>query len=292
MIAPRKRRCRVPTAAASKAGVTRLSARESSHSFQAQLPASLTAEIVEKIAVLRLNRPHKRNALDDETVIGIDAFFSALPETVAAVLLAGEGEHFSAGLDLSELQERDISQGIEHSRLWHRAFEKIQFGRVPVVAVLHGAVVGGGLELAAAAHVRVAERSAYYALPEGSRGIYVGGGGSVRLPRLIGVARMMDMMLTGRTYSAEEGQAIGLTTYLVEPGRGLAKGLELAQRIAQNAPLTNFAVTQALPRIAEMAPSSGYAVEALMASIAQADPVAKGRLKDFLEKRGPKVARE
>ena len=98
-----------------------------------------------------------------------------------------------------------------------------------MVAVLHGAVVGGGLELAAAAHVRVAERSAFYALPEGSRGIYVGGGGSVRLPRLIGVARMMDMMLTGRTYSAEEGQAMGLSHYLVEPGEGFAKGLELAQ---------------------------------------------------------------
>ena len=161
-----------------------------------------------------------------------------------------------------------------------------------MVAVLHGAVVGGGLELAAAAHVRVAERSAYYALPEGSRGIYVGGGGSVRLPRLIGVARMMDMMLTGRTYSAEEGQAMGLTTYLVEPGKGFAKGLELATRIAGNAPLTNFAVMQALPRIAEMDPASGYAVEALMSAIAQADGEAKARLKDFLEKRAPKVTRE
>lgn len=255
------------------------------------LPASLHAEMQGKIAILRLKRPHKRNALDDETVIGIDTFFGTLPDSVGAVLLAGEGDHFSAGLDLSELEERDIRQGIEHSRLWHRAFEKIQFGKVPVVAVLHGAVVGGGLELAAAAHVRVAERSAYYALPEGSRGIYVGGGGSVRLPRLIGVARMMDMMLTGRTYSAEEGQAIGLTTYLTEPGQGFAKGLELAARIAENAPLTNFAVMQALPRIAEMDPTSGFAVEALMASIAQADSEAKSRLKDFLEKRGPKVTR-
>ena len=75
-----------------------------------------------------------------------------------------------------------------------------------MVAVLHGAVVGGGLELAAACHLRVAERSAYYALPEGSRGIFLGGGGSVRLPRLIGVSRVMELMLTGRTYGAEEGQ--------------------------------------------------------------------------------------
>ena len=188
------------------------------------LPPSLAVEQQGPVAVLRLNRAHKRNALDDDTVAGIDAFFGSLPEGTEAVVMCGEGEHFSAGLDLSELKERDIREGIAHSGRWHRAFEKIQYGKVPVVAVLHGAVVGGGLELAAAAHVRVAERSAYYALPEGSRGIYVGGGGSVRLPRLIGVARMMDMMLTGRTYSAEEGLAIGLTTYLVEPGRGLAKG--------------------------------------------------------------------
>ena len=174
-----------------------------------RLPASLIAEREGAVAILRLNRPQKRNALNDETIVGIEQFFTSLPDGIGAVLIAGEGEHFSAGLDLSELEERDVTQGIAHSELWHKAFEKIQFGKVPVVAVLHGAVVGGGLELAAATHVRVAERSAYYALPEGSRGIYVGGGGSVRLPRLIGTARMMDMMLTGRTYSAEEGQSIG-----------------------------------------------------------------------------------
>jgi enoyl-CoA hydratase/carnithine racemase len=256
------------------------------------LPKSLSAEIDGAVAILRLNRPEKRNALDDTTVLGIEAFFSAVPEDARGVLLCGAGEHFSAGLDLSELKESDIRDGMEHSRLWHRAFEKIQYGRAPVVAVLHGAVVGGGLELAAATHVRVAERSAYYALPEGSRGIYVGGGGSVRIPRLIGVARMMDMMLTGRTYSAEEGLAMGLTTYLVEPGQGFAKGLEIARRIAQNAGMTNFGVMHALPRIAEMAPQSGFAVEALMSSIAQADPEAKNRLKDFLEKRAPKVTRD
>jgi enoyl-CoA hydratase/carnithine racemase len=264
---------------------------QSSHPF-ADLPASLAAEVDGDVAVLRLNRPHKRNALDDTTVRGLETFFGSVPDEIKVVLLAGEGEHFSAGLDLSELEERDVWQGIAHSGLWHRAFEKIQYGRVPVVAVLHGAVVGGGLELAAAAHVRGAERSAWNALPEGSRGIYVGGGGSVRLPRLIGVARMMDMMLTGRTYSAEDGLAFGLSTYLVEEGRGFAKGLELAKRIASNAPLTNFAVMHALPRIAEMAPQSGFAVEALMSSIAQADPEAKSRLKDFLEKRAPKTTRE
>jgi (methylthio)acryloyl-CoA hydratase len=254
------------------------------------LPPSLAAHAQGEVAVLRLSRPEKRNALDDETILGIEGFFDALPDTAKAVVIHGEGEHFSAGLDLSELTERDIVEGVAHSRMWHRVFDAIQFGRMPVVAVLHGGVIGGGLELAAAAHVRVAERSAFYALPEGQRGIFVGGGGSVRIPRLIGVARMMDMMLTGRAYGADEGQAMGLSHYLVGADEGLPKAMELARRIAGNAPLTNFAVMHVLPRIAESDPASGLLTEALMAAIAQNDEEAKARLKAFLEKRAPKVA--
>ena len=93
------------------------------------------------------------------------------------------------------------------------------------------------------------------------------------------------------TLSAEEGQAIGLTQYLVDEGNGLDKGLELAHRIAGNAPFTNFAVMHLLPRIARSDPAAGFATEALAAAIAQGDEEAKARLKAFLEKRGPKVAR-
>jgi (methylthio)acryloyl-CoA hydratase len=253
------------------------------------LPPSLRAERKGNIAILQLSRAEKRNALDDGTILGIEAFFSNLPEGIRAAVIHGAGEHFSAGLDLGELTARNTAEGVYHSRMWHRAFQHVEFGKVPVVAVMHGAVVGGGLELAAAAHVRVAERSAYYGLPEGSRGIYVGGGASVRLPRLIGTSRVMDMMLTGRTYGAEEGQALGLSHYLVENGQGLARGIELAERIASNAPLTNFAIVHALPRIAESDPASGYLAEALMAAVAQGSDEAKARLKDFLEKRGAKV---
>jgi enoyl-CoA hydratase/carnithine racemase len=253
------------------------------------LPPSLAAERQGALAFLRLARPQKRNALDDTTVLGIETFFTRLPSDVKAVVLTGEGEHFSAGLDLGELTRRDITESIEHSRMWHRAFEAIEFGRVPVVSVLHGAVVGGGLELAAATHVRVAERSAYYALPEGTRGIYVGGGASVRLPRLIGISRMMEMMLTGRTYDAAEGYALGLSHYVVEAGAGLAKAVELAQRIAENEAHTNFAVMHALPRIAEQDRAGGYLMESLMAAIASGDPKAQKRLEDFLAKRAPKT---
>src|SRR5262249_37317237 len=158
-------------------------------------------------------------------------------------------------------------------------------------AVLHGAVVGGGLEIAAACHIRVAEASAYYALLEGSRGIFVGGGGSVRLPRLIGTARMMDMMLTGRIYGAEEGQAIGISHYLVPAGAALAKGTAPPQHIAGNAPMPNFAAPHVLPRIAAADPAGGYVTEALISAIAQGDDEAKARLKAFLEKRAPKTVR-
>ncbi len=259
------------------------------------LPASLAAldllhiESVGAVLHVRLHRPKKRNAVNDTLVAQLHTAFINLPQGIGAVVLSGEGDHFCAGLDLSEISERSVAEGILHSRSWHAAFEQVQFGRVPVVAVLHGAVVGGGLELASACHVRVAETSAFYGLPEGQRGLFVGGGGSARIPQLIGVARMTDMMLTGRVYDAAEGHAIGISQYLVEPGQGLAKAFALAERIAVNAPLSNFAVMNALPRIAAMPQSDGLFVESLMAAIASGDEAAKSRVRAFLEGRAAKV---
>ena len=180
---------------------------------------------------------------------------------------------------------------MKHSRMWHAALERVQYGPVPVIAALHGAVVGGGLELASACHIRVADASTFYALPEGSRGIFVGGGGSVRIPKLIGVARMTDMMLTGRVYNAEDGERAGFAQYLVPEGTAFDKALELARRVAQNAPLTNYALMHALPRIAEQPADQGFFTEALIAGIAQSAPEAKERVRDFLEGRAAKVAK-
>ncbi len=241
--------------------------------------------------MIRLNRPEKRNALADDMVLALGAYFDHLPQDVGAVLLAGAGEHFCAGLDLSMLHERSAAEGVMHSRMWHGVFDKIQFGRVPVVAVLHGAVIGGGLELAAAAHLRVAEPSAFYALPEGQRGIFVGGGGSVRVPRLIGVARMADMMLTGRVYTAEEGERAGFAQYLCGAGEGMSRGLELAKKMAGNAPMTNFAVMHALPRIADATHAQGLFTESLIAGIAQSEPEAKARMNQFLQGKAKKIGK-
>jgi enoyl-CoA hydratase/carnithine racemase len=252
----------------------------------------LQLEIRDEVAIIRLTRAAKRNALSDSLILALRDTFQNLPSTVRAAVIDGEGPHFCAGLDLSELKERDAGQGLQHSRLWHAALDVIQSGPVPVIAALHGAVVGGGLELASACHIRVADSTTFYALPEGSRGIFVGGGGSVRIPKLIGTARMMDMMMTGRVYDAEAGERAGFAQYLVAEGRSYEKALELAQKVAGNAPLTNYALMHALPRISEQPADHGFFTEALISGIVQAAPEAKERVRAFLEGRANKVTKE
>ena len=254
------------------------------------LPSTLTVSQRGSVTLLRLSRPAKRNALDEATIAGLETFFSDLPEVMRVVVLFGEGEHFSAGADLCSFADTSDWDRVLLSETWHRAFDRIENGGVPVIAALRGGVIGGGLELAASAHIRVAERNSYYALPEGARGLFVGGGGAVRVPRLIGTSRMIDMMLTGRIYSAEEGVSLGFSQYVVDDGFGPAKAIELAEQIATNTTLSNFAIAQALPRIARSSPDGGFLMESLMAAIAIGDEEAKARINAFFEKRVPKVA--
>ena len=251
--------------------------------------STLKTKTKDNILVVSLNRPEKRNAINDETILAIENIFLNIPKEIKCAIIHGEGRHFSAGLDLSELTKRDMTEAVLHSRLWHRALDNIQFGTVPVIAVLHGACIGGGLELASACHIRIAETSTFYALPEGQRGIFVGGGASVRVPKLIGMARMTDMMLTGRVYTAPEGIAIGLSQYMEADGNGLEKAIELAEKIGSNAGMTNYALMHVLPRITEAGQEGGLMMESLMAAIAQDAPEAKMRLNDFLEGRAKKV---
>ncbi len=249
-------------------------------------------EMRHDIAVVTLTRAKKRNALNDALIASLRHLFENLPPETRAAVISGEGDHFCAGLDLSDLKERDAGEGMHHSRSWHIALERIQYGPVPVVAALHGAVVGCGLELASACHIRVADESAFYALPEGTRGIFVGGGGSVRIPRLIGVPRMTDMMLTGRVYNAVDGERAGFAQYLAPTGTAFEQAMQLAQRVATNAPLTNYALTHVLPRIADQPADQGFITESMMSAIAQAAPEAKQRVRDFLEGRAAKVSKQ
>lgn len=255
-----------------------------------ELPDCLVVERRDPVAVLWLNRPEKRNALSDELVMGMQAFFSSVPDDVRAIVVAGKGKHFCAGLDLNELKETDILESFETSVIGQGLNNLIQYCRVPVISVLHGAVVGGGLEIAASTHIRVAEESTFYALPEGTRGIFLGSGGSVRLPRLIGADAVMDMMLSGRVYNAKDGYShLRISQYLVEEGEGLETALEIASKVAANSKLSNYAVVQALPRIVESDPQTGLFTELLMAGVAAESDEAKRRLREFLDLKMNKV---
>ena len=179
--------------------------------------APLTVEIDGNVATVRLRRPERANALNEAAVTGLGEFFASPPAEVRAAVLVAEGEHFCAGLDLAEHRSRSPFEAMDHSRLWHAAFDRIEHGRVPVVAALRGAVIGGGLELALTAHVRVADPTAFCSLPEGRLGIFVGGGGAVRIGRLLGADRMREMMVTGRLLTAQDGQRLGIAHEMAAP---------------------------------------------------------------------------
>lgn len=239
------------------------------------------------IVQLVLNRPNKRNALNDALISAFDAFFSAIPASARVIVISGEGGHFSSGLDLSEQVHRTALEVMAHSRNWHRVMALIQNCRVPVVAAMTGAVMGGGLEFGAACHVRVAEESVRFQMPEGQRGIFIGGGGSVRIGRLIGADRLTEMLLTGRVYSGADGERLGLAHYVVPDGQAMAKALELAGRIARNSRTINTMVMQAITEIGSMPPAAGLYAESLAAALSQTGPDAEEGLRAFLDKRPP-----
>jgi enoyl-CoA hydratase/carnithine racemase len=241
------------------------------------------------VAIVTLNRPDKRNAINDELIAAIEDCFLHGLEGARAVILQGQGEHFCAGLDLLELITRrapDTLSGMRRSRQWHRAFDLIQYGELPVISVLKGGVIGGGFELAAATHVRVAETSTFFQLPEGQRGIFLGGSGSVRIPRLIGPSRVIEMMLTGRRMGVDQAEAVGLVHYRAEDGAGLDVAREVAQQIVRNAPATNYAIVNGIQRISEMPVGEGLFAETMVTVMTKAaDTGAKERISQFLEER-------
>lgn len=249
---------------------------------------NLALEMRGHIALLTLNRPEKRNAIRMSLIEDINKFFSAPHEGTRAVVLTGAGDHFCAGLDLAEHKERNVTESLAVSRYWHRTLEMVQFGGLPVITAMHGAVMGGGLEIAAATHVRVAEPSVIYQLPEGQRGIFVGGGASVRVTRIIGPGRTTEMMLTGRRFDAAEGQALGLSHYTVGHGEAVDKAMALAETIAQNAPLVNDVIMLGIERIADMSMTEGLYTETIASALTQTSDDARAGMEAFLEKRKPK----
>lgn len=228
--------------------------------------AIVTREDRERISIIRLNRPEKRNALSRELFVQLRNLITTLPESTRAVVLAGAGDHFCAGLDLAEHKVSAPFESSLYSRWSHEIVNAIRYCGRPVVSALQGAVVGGGFEMVSATQVRVADDTVFYQLPEGRRGIFVGGGGTVFISRIIGPDRMAEMMLTGRRIDAEEGHRIGLSHYRVEAGKSLEKAVELAEHMSMNAPISTYLIINAIPHISQMPAETGLFTE----SIAQA----------------------
>jgi enoyl-CoA hydratase/carnithine racemase len=249
----------------------------------------VTYELRGDVAWLGLNRRHKRNAISETLLAEFETAVRRAQDDARALVIFGHGPCFSAGLDLTEQRAREPVEVFRHSRAWHAAFASLRGGRIPAIAALHGATIGGGLELAATCHIRVADESTFLALPEGTRGIYVGGGASVYVARLLGASRVADMMLTGRVLDAAAAERAGLVQYLVPEGEAKSKAQELAAKVAAMAPLTILGVMHALPRIQDMSEPDGLFVESLMAALSQTGPEAATRLAEFVAKRAAKV---
>jgi enoyl-CoA hydratase/carnithine racemase len=252
----------------------------------------VTLEVKDRVSVLSLNRPAQRNAISEELLAALDLALGRLPAATRAIVLHGHGPHFCAGLDLKEHHglARSAVDFMRVCQEWHRVFDRLQYGGIPVIAALHGAVVGGGLELAAATHVRIADPTTYFALPEGTKGIFTGGGATVRVARIMTPGRMVEMMLTGRVLDAEAGLRLGLAHEICAPGKSLETALATAANIAENASLSNYAVVTSISRIGDMSATDGMFAESLMAAVVQTGPEFQTRLGTFVDNSLQKVA--
>ena len=251
----------------------------------------VTYELEGEIALVGLNRPAKRNCFDADVMGKLRRAIERAGEEAKCGIIFGHGDNFCAGLDLAWAAENwktGRSQRLPFPFNRNTHFELLARGNIPFIAALHGATLGGGLETAAAAHIRVADETAFFGLPEGTRGIFIGGGGSVRIARLLGFARMQNMMLTGRVLKPDEAERYGVVQYVVPKGQSMAKAKELALRICQNAPLSNFAITNSLPRLQDMSYDDGLFFERMVAEYTRS-PESIARLNQFLDKTTPRL---
>lgn len=250
----------------------------------------VTIELRDSFAIVRLNRPDKLNALSGEMLDDLSQAFSMLENnpSVRAVILTGDREGaFSAGTDIAELAAIDQSAGSDLSQRGQSLCNQIAKCVVPVIAAINGVAAGGGCELALACHIRVASTNAEFSLPETKLGMFPAYGGTQRLARIIGSGRAMDMVLSGRTISAEEAFRIGLVNRLADPDSVLSEAEGLANDISRLAPLAIRACLEAVTRGLELPLEKGLAIEAeLFSRLFATDDVREGT-RAFLEKRAP-----
>ncbi len=243
---------------------------------------------MEEFALITLNRPEALNALSFTLIRNLG---QALDEVAAgdarALLITGAGaKAFCAGADIKELTGRSLAAQKQGAEQGQSTFAKLDRLPMPSVAIINGYAFGGGLELALACTFRLATRNARMGLPEIKLGLIPGYGGTQRLPRAVGEARALEMIMTGRAVDAEEAQRIGLVNRLIE-GDAVAQGVAFAREFSVHSlPVLGFA-RDAVRRAFDMPLNEGLRTEADLSTLAFQTGDAKEGMAAFIEKRKP-----
>ena len=249
---------------------------------------TLIYEKKENIGLLTINRPDKLNAISSELTSELKELLDEIDndEELRVLIITGAGEKaFVAGADIKELVDRDAKIGRQVSRERQEIFSHIENLQVPVIGAINGYALGGGLELALACSIRVCSEKAQFGAPEVKLGIIPGDGGTQRLPRLVGLGRAMEMILTGDFIDAQEAYRIGLVNKVFPHEELMDGAMELAERLASRPPLAVRYAKEAVNRSQEGDAVSGFALESYLHALACTTEDKKEGVSAFLEKR-------
>ena len=250
--------------------------------------SNLQLDVRDGIATLSVNRPDKLNALNEQTIRELDAAVREITERadVRGAIVTGVGaKAFVAGADIAELARMGPVDGVEVSRLGQRVFRAIELSRKPVIAAVNGFALGGGCELALACHLRIAAENAKFGLPEVKLGIIPGYGGTLRLPRIVGKGRALELMLTAEMIDAAEAHRIGLANRVVPQAELMDAARTLMGTILKNGPVALGLAIECTTRGMEMSVDDGLALESNLFGLLAATEDMREGMSAFLEKR-------
>ncbi len=251
---------------------------------------ALLVDVADRIATLTINRPDKMNALDSEVIDALHGVFESLgdDDELRGVVVTGAGTRaFVAGADIRALAGLDPAGARALSRRGQEVFRKIEAFPRPVVAAVGGYALGGGCELAMACHLRVASEDARFGLPEVGLGTIPGYGGTLRLQRLVGLGRALELILTGDPVDAVEAKRIGLVNRVVPRERLMGEARELLLRIGRNGPLAVRSVLEATYAGLDVPGPEAERIESALFGALSATADMREGTTAFLEKRKP-----